>query len=456
MPDSPPIADTKAYYVGFNGEQSGPYSGEQVVSQIVKALIPEDALIWHEGLKEWVAIDTIQAFKLALAQPKTAVANSPAVAETSKPGSRSVQRVAAMPSVENYGRVATPVFSRDEADLSGSYFVRHRMRVIGIGLGSVAIVLAALFILTSLKVGSKGSSNAAKKPPVIKLTREERLRVALSELQLKPDVTIAALKSLVTEKNDDQVGLEAVQAAVDYFKQNQKKIEMGKWYLMAGQPEKAVPLLESEPTAANDYELALQGSVAKTSGNLKRDFMLQYISFLVAPNRGLDKAIKQIHEFESSFPGEPHPFAYYLKGPEQKISDIFSRLSSYYIEEMILFLGAEFPQLRLIERPVVEIRRENPKAYRLVGIYQGTVAMEREKVNNIQLITWYTRSGWNLAFTNITPERSQYVDQQRGKIEALFSPDEILSILENQFQTKFPKLALHESMAVPVRTPAAK
>lgn len=57
-----PAALSQQYYVGQNGEQNGPYSEHEIVSQIRQGMISQDALVWHEGMADWQPITSIDRF----------------------------------------------------------------------------------------------------------------------------------------------------------------------------------------------------------------------------------------------------------------------------------------------------------------------------------------------------------------------------------------------------------
>ncbi|MCB0418549.1 MAG: DUF4339 domain-containing protein, partial [Bdellovibrionales bacterium] len=48
--------ESPQYYLGIDGDQTGPYSEADIIEKIQSQTIPEDALVWHEGLSAWTAI----------------------------------------------------------------------------------------------------------------------------------------------------------------------------------------------------------------------------------------------------------------------------------------------------------------------------------------------------------------------------------------------------------------
>src|SRR5690606_38882609 len=62
-------SDSRQYFLGVNGEQSGPYLEQDLIGRIQQGQVPADALVWFEGLPDWQPIQSIEflneAFQVA-------------------------------------------------------------------------------------------------------------------------------------------------------------------------------------------------------------------------------------------------------------------------------------------------------------------------------------------------------------------------------------------------------
>ncbi|QTN34211.1 DUF4339 domain-containing protein [Akkermansiaceae bacterium] len=71
------------WFVNSNGEQTGPYSGEQLVQYAREGLITAETMVWAEGMAEWAAASQIEGL---LPEAAVEVAASPAPAAWRPPG----------------------------------------------------------------------------------------------------------------------------------------------------------------------------------------------------------------------------------------------------------------------------------------------------------------------------------------------------------------------------------
>ena len=55
------------YYINVNGEQQGPFTYEKVQALLCIGEIPEDALLWKEGMETWIPVSQ---YKAEQEQPK--------------------------------------------------------------------------------------------------------------------------------------------------------------------------------------------------------------------------------------------------------------------------------------------------------------------------------------------------------------------------------------------------
>jgi hypothetical protein len=67
------MSDETQWYVMQGGEQSGPYSGEQMLEYATGGIIARESLVWADGMPEWVSAETIEGLFPAVSTPIQAV-----------------------------------------------------------------------------------------------------------------------------------------------------------------------------------------------------------------------------------------------------------------------------------------------------------------------------------------------------------------------------------------------
>jgi hypothetical protein len=63
------MSEETQWYVMQGGEQSGPYSGEQLLEYAAGGNIARESLVWAEGMEEWLAAEKIEGLFPALPAP---------------------------------------------------------------------------------------------------------------------------------------------------------------------------------------------------------------------------------------------------------------------------------------------------------------------------------------------------------------------------------------------------
>ena len=183
--------------------------------------------------------------------------------------------------------------------------------------------------------------------------------------------------------------------------------------------------------------------------------MIQDIELLLGPLSNPSLAVDRVHQLEKDFPNQPNPYRYYLKPDDEKISDLFSRISFHFVQSLLLYLEGEFPQMKLVDRPLVEVTKDKEERYRIVGKYKGDIVLKRDRLKNISFVFWLFNETWYLIDTDITTERKGFAQKERSHLKTkTFSAQMILEYLQNVFQQKFPKNRLHEIVSTKERSRA--
>lgn len=58
-----PVEEAPSYYVYVNGQQQGPFNPTQLAEMMASKKIDKNAQVWKEGMKDWMAIDKVDALK---------------------------------------------------------------------------------------------------------------------------------------------------------------------------------------------------------------------------------------------------------------------------------------------------------------------------------------------------------------------------------------------------------
>ena len=276
--------------------------------------------------------------------------------------------------------------------------------------------------------------------------RQMSLGKATSEIITDPTTAINTLKSLVQENPEDQYGKEALQALVSYYRTNQKPVEEAQIYLLAKRPGEAGKIFFNNPATKQQAEESFFAAyeLAKDVKE-KKEYLLKDIGVLVGPLNQYEKGVERIRLFESKFPGEQHPYKYYVRSIDERIADIFPRLSFYFVQTLLAYIDTEMPQITLLERPLIEVKKNKLNEYRLTGTYKGSVLLNKDTMKNIYFVFWSVGERWLLVDTNMTKERSQWAQGEKEKQKNnSFSASTMLRFLETLFKTQFPMNALHE------------
>lgn len=418
------MAESKKFFLGIGGQQSGPYSEKEVLDKIASGEARPDTLVWYEGLGEWQRVDTIAYFQKAFKKDTGGEGGGPRKAAGEEP--------------------LRPIFSSNEA-------VFHRRRgprpqVLAIGLGMVAFAsLAAWYLMEE-----EGSMQLPRDTAFTRsapTTRPARLAKADSDFLLNPTVVPPEFMKLLTEDRTDDVAKKAATQLENILRKKRRMREMADLFVFMGRPADAVePYLEEKAYDAAE-RAAAEAWQKSTDPQVKRKMLMKSIELLTGPLKNTAAAIPRIQALEKEFPNQPHPYAYYTLSAEKKLADVFERISFFFVESLIAHMKSDFPQVRLAGRPVVSVIKEGNNQYRVAGIYKGDVSLNTDRLKNIKFEYWLVANEWTLVGTNLTEERQSWAKNNRGRQRDTAVPGEqLLSYFEGVMRAQFPTLGLHEKI----------
>lgn len=447
-----PAAGTRQYFLGIEGEQKGPLSESDVLAKIRAGEVPSDALIWYEGMGDWQLISSMEPFKSALRSGDSAPAASTPAPAAGQPVYKPKAQQSAQSDDENMFTFADskgasePVFEFEEPG-----FLKRRMGTI-VGVIILLVICSVGGFYFQDQIVALVSSTVQPPPRAAKRIAPQDQRAldlskAQSELLLNPDLSLKTLEELAKGGIGDTVSREALATAVDYYKKMQRPANAGRLLMDAKHPEEAVKFFMMDPPSFKEAEEAYYAAYQGTKDPKRREFLLEDIRLLLGPLSDVKLATQRIKELEKAFPNQPHPFRYYSKTIDEKIKDIFSRISFSFVESLLLYVNAELPQINLVDRPLVEIKKDKEGLYRVVGTFKGDVRLNQDRLHNIFIVFWLSGDQWIIADTNLTEERKLFAKQEREKHKGdAMSADSMLSFLETSFKSHFPKVGLHEKV----------
>jgi hypothetical protein len=339
-----------------------------------------------------------------------------------------------------------PVFEFEEQS-----FLKRRMGTI-VGVIALLVICSVGGFYFQDQIVELVSSTVQPAPKVEKKIapkdqRQLDLSKAQSELLLNPDLSLKTLEELAKGGIGDTVSREALATAVDYYKKMQRPANAGRLLMDAKQPEEAVKFFMTDPPSYKEAEEANYAAFQSTKDPKRREFLLQDIKLLLGPLSDVKLATQRIQEMEKTFPNEPHPFRYYSKSTDEKIKDIFARISFSFVENLLLYINAELPQINLVDRPLVEVKKDKDGRYRVVGTFKGDVRLNQDRLHDIFIVFWLSGDQWVIADTNLTEERKLFAKQEREKHKGdAMSGDAMLAFLETAFKSHFPKVGVHEKV----------
>lgn len=489
------------YYLGIAGEQTGPFTEQELRSKIKAAEVPEDALVWHDAMDDWKPIRSIPEL---WAHFKAAGGGGP----TKAPPKPKVKAKTAPALAENFEAIAT--FATSDATLEPAFRsdgkpTKKKKGTIGFTLGGgaakkvalvfllVVVLGAAGFFFVSggeMDMGGEGAPPSAQADPsasapaarggwsvgrVAKLVglgevaemlgfptnpepvatpipnpmeeRRKNLKKAQEDIMVNPEAALAELRKIIQLKSDDDVAKQATDAAVNYLQSVRRYSEAGKLLLETKRPKEAVTMFLEPPKAFDDADKAMMDAANATKDDERRQWIVKSIDLLLEAKADTKKVEDRVRLLEKEFPAGEHPYKYYLKTDDEKIGDIFNRLSFTFVQSLLGYVATEFPQLSLQGRPTVSVVREGNDRYRLVGRYTGPVQLSRDVLPNVRFVFWGHGNNWYLVETDVTDDRRRFAaNERKRRQDAVFTAKDLLTYLEGLFRTRYPGAALHESI----------
>jgi hypothetical protein len=436
------------YFLGVEGEQTGPYSEADLISQISKGILSQDTLIWWEGQSDWERIGDIYKFKDLFAAPSktapkvTTSKKSPPLEDYSSGGSHPTLDWIA--TFARTGKEPIPVYDSKEG-----YFKHEKAIPVKSAVLALAICLVGFGVWAVLKFTGPSERKSTKKQIAPKeqalQKRRQLLAQATSQLLLNPSTSIQQLNELINQNPKDNEGKEAAESLLNYYRQNKQMESAGDLLSKLERYSDAAKAYSSDPRLALKTETALFKAFQGSSGKESADFLLEDIRLLIKPLDRLDLAKDRIALFEKTFPGLTHPYSYYQIPLDQQITNIFTRLSSSLVGMLTKHISDEFPQITLASRPLVEIKRNSAGGLRIIGRYNGDLILRSDRVKGIFFLYWLVENQWLLVDTNLTTDRQRFAAATRKKYEgAVLQPGQMLNFLEGQFKQLYPNQGLHE------------
>ena len=464
---SQPASQTNEFFLGIEGEQKGPFSRDEIFTMLNQGEISVETPIWCVGMTDWTPIGLLDQFKKQETKETPQIKEVPRISvvsqrveveDVSDPEEKTlVSSVDVLDdSGEQQDEMSTshhfkPVFSNSR--LYAQELPNPKSNKQLLMIGGAIIALALVLWIVSFDSGNKQVSNKAEQ-----LTPEQVRSLALSKLQVEfnknPEGTVPSLLQMVKENPSDNPGLEALETLLSHYRRQQLFAEAGSVLMVAKKPVEALDYFLKDPPDYSQAERAYEEAYNQAKGDDRRKFILQQIDLLIGRLNNTDKAISRIKVLDKEFPGIPHPYQYYLKSTEDRIADIFSRLSFYYVETLDNYISSELAQIKLSGKPLLSITKTKENKYRIVASYKGPVNLRNDLVPNIFFVFWLDNEQWYIVDTNLTKERVRFAKEEQKRHEAnAVSAIEILAGLESHFKTQFPGKGLHELVTPPKRLP---
>jgi len=440
-----------AYFLGVEGEQTGPYSEADLVNQIEQGVLSEDTLIWWEGQSDWERIGDISKFKdLFGASPKVSPSASPPkkiplLEDYTLGGSHpNLEWVA---SFARQGKEPVPVYDAKEGYFKHDKVIPVKSAALALALCLIGFGVWAIFKFTAPPDKKSTKRQITPKDQSLQ-KRRQLLAQATSQLLLNPNTSIQQLNDLIDQNSKDNEGKEAADALLTYYRQNKQQESAGDLLMKLNRFSEAAQTYSAEPRLTAKTESAFFKAFQSSTGKDSADFLIEDIRLLIKPLDKLELAKERIALFEKTFPGLTHPFSYYQIPVEQQITNIFTRMSSSLVQMLTKHISEEFPQITLASRPLVEIKRNSSGGLRVIGRYSGDLILRTDRMKGIFFLYWLVDNQWLLVDTNLTSDRQRFAAATRKKYEhAVLSPGQMLTFLESQFKQLYPQQGLHEMVS---------
>ena len=223
-----------AYFLGIEGEQTGPFSEKDLAGKIQQGQLSPEVLVWWEGQSDWIRISDVPLFKgyfESKDQPsKPPVPNtSPSIAkknfefeEYTVGGSHpSLDWVATF---AQPGKEPMPVYDSKEGYFKHEKTIPIKVAAVAIAVSIIGFGGLVVWRLTAPKAAPKTAKNQVPPKEQELQRRRSILAQTRSSLLLDPSKSTQQLNDLINQNAKDEVGKEAAETLLNYYRQN-KQIE---------------------------------------------------------------------------------------------------------------------------------------------------------------------------------------------------------------------------------------
>ena len=442
------------YFLGVDGEQKGPFSWDQVFEMLQNQEVSQDTPIWSAGMADWQVIGSLDAFKGPPEKQSAQTVMEPRA--TVKPQELPVSPVRAVlnPSQESSSSDDfEPIFSQ-EIHFAPPGGASSRVKLyVGI---AIAFALGGGFYLwnsfiNQIPQASDGTANLDASSGRNKKAQPRKIELSalMTGFHQKPEESIPKLIEFIKANPKDNESLEALTIILSFYKQKQMNNEAGELLLISQRPKEALEFYLKEPPNYQGLDKSYEMAVTMAAGEEKKSLLLKQIDLEINKLNKLDEALVKIKQLEKEFPGVQHPYLFYFKSVDEKIADLFSRVSFNFSESLNTFIRNELGSITFEKKPIVQILKEKSGSYRISAVYKGNIDLRNDRIPNVFFVFWFWNDQWVIVDTNLTKERSKFAkeDQKRHTSE-MYSAPTLLAYLENLFRSNFPGKSLHDSVSV--------
>ncbi len=453
---SEPANNSIEYFLGIEGEQKGPFSKDEIFTMLKNGEISEETPLWCSGMADWSSISNSALFNKEELSLEGTLSQISIVNETSKPKSK-IPLKASLSQIEFSSEQEEPqspneyktVFS-EAANFkvpSSNNKITNQL-LIGIG------VLVAAGVVFWMQTQNEKQPIVLKQVEKLSPAQSRSLNLSKLQVQFNKDSSnvIPAMLQMIKDNPADNAGLEALETLLSHYRRQQMFSEAGTVLMAAKKPLEALDYFLKDPPDYAQAEKAYEQAASQAKGNNKREFLIKQIDLLIRRLGNTDKAISQIKVLDREFPGVQHPYQYYLKSTEQRIADIFSRISFHYSETINNYISGELAQLQFEGNPLLQIIKNRDDRYRIIATYKGPINLRNDRLPNVFFVFWLVNEQWFIVDTNLTKERARFAKEEQKKHEStVVTASEMLQGLETLFKTQFPGKGLHELVIPPKR-----
>ncbi|NQW43847.1 MAG: DUF4339 domain-containing protein [Deltaproteobacteria bacterium] len=441
---SDPLINQIEYFIGIEGEQKGPFSFGDIQGMISSGEINSKTPIWHSELSGWDCVEGLKEFTSETPEEKIAPKLTSPLSLEIKNGKQI--------SAPNHSLKKRPSKESDpfETVFSGKIDIEKPIENNGFKSWIITgAIMGGLLAAATFYVLTQTPPPQVVSKKTVKVSASQQRGLSLSQAQIKfnkePESGIPELIAVLKVNSTDNVGLEALETLLSYYRQKQMTSEAGKVLMIAKRPLEALGFFLQEPRDLVGAETAYEEAANMAKGNERKELILKQITLLLGSVVGMEKAINRIKLLDQEFPGTQHPYQYYLKSTEGKIADIFARTAFHYNETLGEFLISNLSQVRLLEKPLLRVTKDKLGKYQISATYKGTVNFHNDRIPNIFFVFLLSNEQWIIVDTNLTKERTAAAKEaQKIHLTNGVTENEMLQGLENLFKTQFPAKGLHE------------